>query len=153
MVVERNDYGTRIGAKLRAKGEGIGFEWKDVSVGAEDFIFVDGAFGKFGQEEFPYAGGTARTHGMNAAVPAVEIADHAHARCAGGPDGEVDAADSIDGFQMSAEFVVRVVVPAFAHEMKIELGQQERKSIGIVALKGFASAPSTLNLVAPRRGR
>src|SRR5690348_14290493 len=113
MVVERSDYGTSIGAKLRAEGVGVGLERKDVSVGADDFVFVDGAFGKFREEKFPDAGGTARTHGMNAAVPAVEIADHAHAICAGGPDGKVDPADAVDSFQMRSEFLVRVVVAAF----------------------------------------
>ncbi len=152
MVVERSDYGTRIWAKLRVEGVGVGLERKDASVGTYDFIFVDGAFEKFREEKFPDAGGAPGTHGMNAAVPAVEIADNTHTRCAGGPDGEVDTPDSIDGFQMGAQFVVCVVMPALAHEMKIELGQQKRKGIGIVKLKRFASVPGTLNSVAAGRG-
>src|SRR5579863_156413 len=54
---------------------------------------------------------------------------------------------------MSAELVVGVIVTAFAHKMKIELGQQIREGVRIIKLEGLAGAPATLNLVAAgRRG-
>jgi len=65
----------------------------------------------------------------------------------------VSASNAIDGFQMSAELVVGVIVTAFTHKMKIELGQQIRKGVRIIELEGLAGAPATLNLVAAgRRG-
>ena len=65
----------------------------------------------------------------------------------------MSAGNAVDGFQMSAELVVGVIVTAFAHKVKIELGQQIRKRIRIIKLEGLAGAPATLNLVAAgRRG-
>src|SRR5579863_2491132 len=109
MVVERGNYRTGVRAELGAESVGVGLERENISIGTDDFIFVDGTFGEFGEEEFPDAGGAAGTHGMNATVPAVEISDHAHTRSTRGPNGEVTAGNAIDGFQMSAELVVGVI--------------------------------------------
>ena len=77
MGIEIGDDRAGLGAKLAAEGVGIGFEREKISVGADDFVFVDSAFGDFGEEEFPDTGGAARTHGMDAAVPAI----HYRRRC------------------------------------------------------------------------
>jgi len=90
MVIEAGHDGAGIGAEFRAEGVGIGFEGKNVATGAYDFIFVDGAFGKLGDENFPKTGRAARAHGMDAAVPMIEVAHDADAFCAGSPNGEVN---------------------------------------------------------------
>jgi len=53
MVIEAGDDGAGIGTQFSAEGVGIGFEGKNVAAGADDFIFVDGAFVKLGEEDFP----------------------------------------------------------------------------------------------------
>ena len=44
MVVERSNYGTGVGPELGAESVGVCFEREDISIGTDDFIFVDGAF-------------------------------------------------------------------------------------------------------------
>ncbi len=45
-----------VGTKFALKRVRIGFERKKISVRAENFVFVDGACGDFGEEKFPDAG-------------------------------------------------------------------------------------------------
>ena len=115
--VEVDDDGAGRRAQFGAEGVGIGFEGQQVAVGADDFKFVDGAFAEFRHEEFPDAGAAAGAHRMDAAVPMVEVADHADALRVGSPDGEVDAADARERDDVRTELVVGVVVAAFAHEV------------------------------------
>ena len=62
---------------------------------ALDLVLVDLALAKIGNEDLPDAGGAAIAHGVTAAVPVIEIADHADALRVRGPDGEVDAAKAL----------------------------------------------------------
>src|SRR5882762_2613747 len=78
MVIETGDDGAGIGAEFRAEGVGIGFEGENVAARADDFIFVDGAFGELRDENFPETGGAAGAHGMDAAVPAIEVVRGVH---------------------------------------------------------------------------
>ena len=153
VVIEAGDDGARIGAQLGAEGVGIGFEGENVAAGADDFIFVDGAFAELGEENLPEAGGATSAHGMDAAIPAIEIAHDADALGAGGPNGEVNAADAFQGDHMSAQFFVSVVVAAFAHEIQIKLAKYDGKGIGIEDLEGIAGVGSSLNLVTAWGGR
>src|SRR5579859_809940 len=91
---------------------------------------------------------------MDAAVPAVEIADDADAPRGRRPDGEVDAGDAVDGLQVRAKFFVRVVVAAFGHEVKVEIAELVRKRIRIVDFERDAFVRAALNFVAGgfRRG-
>ena len=78
-----------LGRSSRAKGVGIGFEREKIALRADDFVFVDGAFADFGEEKLPDSGRAARTHGMDAAVPVIHVADDADAFGGGRPDGEM----------------------------------------------------------------
>src|SRR5712664_2972859 len=131
MVIEARDDGAGIGAQFRAESVGIGFEGENVAARANDFIFVDGTFGEFGDEDFPETGGAAGTHGMDATVPAIEVTHNADALCAGGPNGEVNSADAFEGDHVGAEFFVSVVMAALAHEVEIELAEHHGKGIGV----------------------
>ena len=117
MLVDSRDNRTVVGAQFGGEGVGVGFKRKNGVVLADNFKFVDGAFAEFGEEKFPDAGRAAKTHGMNAAIPAIEIPDDTDAARAGSPDGKMDAVDAIDSLQMSAQFFVSVVMAAFAHEV------------------------------------
>src|ERR1700731_1101681 len=153
MGIETGDDGAGIGAEFRAEGEGIGFEWQNVAARTDDFIFVDGAFCELGDENFPETGGAASAHGMDAAVPSIEVAHDADAPCAGSPNGEMNAADAFECDHVGAEFFVSVVVAALAHQIQIELAENNGKGVGIEDFEGLAEVRASLNLVAARGGR
>src|SRR5215472_2797761 len=90
---------------------------------------------------------------MNAAIPVIEIALNADAARAGRPNGKVGAANAFRCDQVRPEFLVRIVVAALAHEVKVEFSEYARKSIGIVKFKGFAVACADLNFVTRGRRR
>ncbi len=90
---------------------------------------------------------------MDAAVPAVEVADNADAFGAGSPRGEVNAANAFESDDMGAEFFVSVVVAAFTHQVKVELAQNNGEGIGIENLEGIARVHASLNLVTAWRRR
>ena len=114
---------------------------------ADDFVFVDGAFGEFGNEKFPDAGRAAGAHGIDAAIPAVKVADDADALGAGGPNGEMNAANAFERFEVRAHFIVGVVVAAFAHEVKIELAEEIGESVGVASFDCFAVASTVADAV------
>ena len=97
MVLQIGDDGTGVWAQLGAKRIRIGFERKHVSRRADDFKFIDGAFGKLGKKKFPNTRRTASAHGMDAAVPAIEVTNNADALGARGPNGKVNAANAFEG--------------------------------------------------------
>src|SRR5260370_1923388 len=153
MVIEAGDDGAGIGAQFRAEGVGIGFEGENVAVGTGNFILIDCALVELRQEYFPEARGAARAHGMDAAVPTIEVAHDADAFCAGRPNGEVNAAHAIERNHMGAEFFISVIVAALDHKVKLQLAEDDRKGIRIENLKGIAEMCASLNLVTARRGR
>src|SRR6266481_5268836 len=112
VVIEAGDDRTGLGPELGTEGVGIRLERQDISIRADNFIFVDCAFVEFGEEEFPDAGRASRTRVMDAAVPTVEVTNDADTLCAGGPYGEVDAADAFESYDVGAEFFVGVVMAA-----------------------------------------
>ena len=155
MVLQIGDDGTGVWAQLGAKRIRIGFERKHVSRRADDFKFIDGAFGKLGKKNLPNARRTASAHGMDAAVPAIEVTNNADALGARGPNGKVNAANAFEGEEMRAEFLVRVVMASLAHEIQIKLCENTRESVGVVDFERFAVVRAALNLVhrGSRRGR
>ena len=152
MRIEIGDDRAGLGTKFAAEGVRIGFEREKISVGAENFVFVDGAFADFGEEKFPDAGRASRTHGMDATVPAVHIAYDADTFCCRGPDGEVGSGDASDGVEMRAEFFVSVEMTAFADEMQIEIGEEKRESVRIENFEGLIGVGAALNFVTARLG-
>ena len=79
-----------------------------------DLVLVFGAFADAGHEQLPYARAAARLHGVLAAVPVVEAADHAHAFGVRRPHREMRAGHAVAHAQMRAELVIQPVVTAFA---------------------------------------
>ena len=97
-----------------------------------DLVLVERAFAQPGNEQFPEAAGDVLAHGVAAAVPVVEVADHADAGGVGRPDGEVHPLDAVDGAQLRPQAVVALPVPAFVQQVQIVVGQQVRKGVRIV---------------------
>src|SRR5258707_9063144 len=89
---------------------------------------------------------------MDAAVPMIHVTDDADAASGRRPDGEIGAGNSGDGVEMCAEFFVGVVVAAFVHQMKIEVGEQVGKSVGVEDFERFAVVGASLNFVAAGLG-
>jgi len=147
------DHGAVIRAELAAKGVGIGFEREKISPRADNLVFVNGAFADFRKEKFPDAGRAARTHGMDASVPVIHVADDADAFGGRRPDGEVSTGDSRDGVKVRAKFFVGVKVTAFVHQVKVEVGEEKRESVRVKKFKRFAEMGAALDFVAARFGR
>ena len=105
-----------------------------------NLILVERSFAQARHEQFPETAGDVLPHGMAAAVPVVEIADHADARGVGGPDGEVHAVDAVDLPQLRPQPVVALPVPAFVQQVEVVVGQQVRKGVGIVHGRGLLAA-------------
>src|SRR5215467_5794587 len=91
---------------------------------------------------------------MYAPVPAVHRADKADAASAGRPHRKVRSGNARDGVQVRAQFFIRVVVPALAHQVQIEIAEQEGKGVWVEDLEGIAMKGAALNFVAAglRRG-
>src|SRR5439155_11178024 len=153
VMIEARYDGAGVGAQFGAKGVGISFEREDVPARADNFIFVDGVFLELGEKNFPDARGAASAHGMDSAVPAVEVANDADALCAGSPDREVNAPNAFKRYDVSAEFLVSVVMAAFAHEVEVEFAQDHGEGIGIEDINRVAEARPSLNFITTRGGR
>ena len=103
-----------------------------------------------GNEKFPDAGGTPKTHGMHPPVPMIEIAYDADAAGVGCPHRKMNAIHTVDCFRMSAEFFVRIVMAALAHEIQIEFRQEKREGVGVVDFDSLAIFRVETNAVAGR---
>src|SRR5258705_8382874 len=77
----------------------------------------------------------------------IEIANDADAAAAGRPDREIDAANAFESLNVCAELIVGVVVAAFAHQVKIELAEEERERVSIELLEGCAGGEAILNAI------
>src|ERR1700676_4846452 len=145
--VEVDDDRAGVGTQLRAEGVRIRFEGEHRALRANDFVLVDGAFAEFGNEEFPDSRRAASAHGIDAAIPVVEVADEADAARARGPNGEMNAADPFERFEVRAEFFVGVVVAAFSHEMEIKLAEKIGERVGVKSFDGFTVAGTKANAI------
>jgi len=148
MRFEIADDGAGVGAQLGAEGVRVGFEGQKISVGAEDFIFVDGTLADFGKKKFPDAGRPARTHRVDAAVPVIHIANDADATRGRRPDGEARSGNAGDRVEVRAKFLVGVVVAALADEVEVEVRQEKRKRVWVEDFEAFAIMSAPLDFVA-----
>ena len=106
-----------------------------------DFKFVVRVFANARNEQFPYPAADELAHGVNPPVPAVEIANHAHALCIGSPDREVNAQVFTDLPSMRAEFFVEPPVLSLPEEVQIDFAHDH--AVGIrIARNLFATVPA-----------
>src|SRR5215510_227601 len=85
------------------------------------------------QEDFPEAV-AAHAHGVAAAIPKIEIADHADAPGVRGKHREGHAEHAVERHRVRTELVVKREVVALAQQVEIEIGQNRRKAISILEL-------------------
>jgi hypothetical protein len=119
-------------------------------VKTDNFEFVDSAFAKLRHEQFPDAGRTTKAHGIDAAIPAIEIADQADATSVGSPDGKMNAGDAVNGLYMRAKLFVGVVMATLAHEVEIEFGKKKGERVGVVIFMNFAILGAKTDAIAGR---
>ena len=119
-------------------GEAVGIGLLENLVVVPDLVLVERAFAEPGDEQFPEAAGNVLSHRVPAAVPMIEVADDAHARGVGRPDGEIDAFHAVDRPQVGAEAVIALPVPPLVEQVHVVLGQEVRKGVRIVD-RGFHS--------------
>ena len=105
-----------------------------------DLVLVERSFAQPRHEQLPKTAGNVLPHGMPAAVPVVEIADHAHTGGVGGPDGEIHPVDAVDPPQLRPQPVVALPVPALVQQVAVVVGQQVWKGVGIVHGSGLLAA-------------
>ncbi len=74
-----------LGPQLGGEAVGVGLLDEVAVVAALDLVLVDLALAEIGDEDLPDPGGAAIAHGVPAAVPVIEVADHAHALRHWGP--------------------------------------------------------------------
>ena len=119
--------------QLGREGDRIRFERQHRAVRPDDLVFVFVARARRRHEDFPEAV-AAHPHGMAAAIPEIEVADHADAPGVGGKHHEGDPGDSFEHQRMGAELVVEMQMRAFAEQIEIEIGQHRRKAVRVLDL-------------------
>ncbi len=143
---------------LGGLGVRIGLE-QDLVILGEDLVLVAGAGAHPGQEQLPDAGRAERAHGVQAAVPGVEVADHADRAGSRRPHGERGAGDRwmgwvggyLDLAHVRAELVVELLVPTLADQVLVELADRRQECVGIVDRELAGVAVVDLELVAQRQ--
>ena len=152
MRFEIADDGAGVRTQLGAEAVRVGFEGQKISVGTEDFVLVDGAFADFGKKKFPDPRRPTRTHGVDAAVPVIHIANDADTTRGRRPDGEARSGNACDRVEVRAEFLVGVVVATLADEVEVEVRQEKRKRVGVEDFEAFAVMSAALDFVAAGLG-
>jgi hypothetical protein len=97
-----------VGAALRGEGKRVGLVDGRAAVLRDDAVFVELAVVQAGDKKLPDAGAFDAAHRVDAAVPAVEIADEADLAGVRRPDGEADAVETVDENEVRAEVAVKV---------------------------------------------
>ncbi len=99
-----------------------------------DLELVPFAVRQVGHEDLPDPGGHEQPHRGDPAVPAVEVADDAHAIGGRRPHREVHARRRADGHAVGAELLERAMVGALAEQVQVEVGQHLAVAVRIVDL-------------------
>ena len=131
IAVEIVNQRRRFLAPLIEKSERIALQQKRAGVRA-DLEFVVRAFRHARQEKFPDAAAEQPAHRIDAAIPAIEIADNADALRVRRPDREIDPVDAADRPKLRAEFLVNLQVIALGEEVQIHLAHDRPIGVRIV---------------------
>src|SRR6476620_3310402 len=127
-------------AVLAKKSKRIAFQENRATSGA-DLKFVVRVFADTGNEQFPNAAADQLAHGVNPAIPAIEIPNHTDALRVRRPDREVNASVVTELANMRTEFVVKAPMLAFGKKMNVHFAHDHAIGIG-VARDLFAAIPS-----------
>src|SRR5687768_15669054 len=99
--------------------------------GRANLELVARTVGKVGYEDLPDAGRHQLPHRMRAAVPAIEVPDHAHPLRVRRPHGEMNASHPGNRKTMRAQLLPCAVMRAFAEKVEVEVGEDLAELIGV----------------------
>ena len=129
--------GSRLGAELAEETLRIGL-LKQCARLRLDLVLVDRPIAEVRDEQFPDAGAAALAQRMRPAIPAVEVADHAHALSVGRPYGENDACGATVFDDVGAELLIRAEVVALVEKLQVEVAQDGQEAVRVATLAGQA---------------
>ena len=112
----------------------------DLPVVSLDLEFVMCALFDSRKENFPDATAEQLAHGVHAAVPVVEITDHADALRVGCPDAEDRAFHAVHFGEMRAEFLVEIPVVALGMQVDVRLPKNTAEGIRVARFPLIAVA-------------
>ena len=130
VAAEVENHAAGLRSMLGEERVGIGLQ-KHIAVLAANLEFVVRALVHAGEKDFPNARRNQLAHRVRAAVPVVEVADHAHALGGRRPDREMHARHLVYHFHMGAEFFVDVVVRAFVEKIDVHLAEHGAERVGV----------------------
>src|SRR5260221_5775628 len=113
----------RLQTMLAIKRERIAFQ-NDLTRAVTQFKFIVSAFANLRNEDFPNSGFRSLSHGINSSIPSIEIADYGNPLRIGSPDRQDDSVVAIDLGQVSAHFLVNLIVSPLAKKMHIQFAEQ-----------------------------
>ena len=135
---------------LGGEGDRVGFQGQ-VTGGGQDLVLVAGARTHAGHEDLPDTGRAERPHGMDAAVPLVEVADHPDRPGVGRPHREGGAGHALMLAHVRAQHPVEVAVPALAQQVEVEVAERRPEPVGVVVDVGGRAVVARLQPVGGRR--
>ena len=130
-------------------GIGIGLDVDVTGVALANFVLVQIARLQTGNEQLPHPGRAARTHGMAAPVPRIEIAHHADALGVGRPHGKAHSLDLVDRGGDSAQHAPGLIEFALGEQVKVMVGELRRETVGIPLHIAVARDGMDAQLVGP----
>src|ERR1700734_2018208 len=150
VAIDGADDGGVLRPDLAGEAIGIRFQPKVVTDARQNFKFVNLAVSQFRDENFPDPAGLPGAHGVNAAIPEIEISHHADALRIRSPYRELHAAHAFDVADVSAKFFVFQVVSTFAEQVEIVIAKHRRKRVGIKSVKLIAIRKAEVDAVRSR---
>src|ERR1700757_511093 len=115
---------------LAVESERITFE-DDLTKAISKLEFVMSLFPDPGYKDLPDSRLDPFAHGMEAAVPAVEVANDGNSLCVRAPDREKYAGMAVYFHKMGAEFSVYLVVGTLAIQMHVQIAKERSKRVGV----------------------
>src|ERR1700736_3775106 len=148
-TVEVKHQGSGLDSMLPVETERITFQYQ-LAKGISHLKLVMGPFSHAWDEDFPNSGFDPFSHRMTSAIPAVEIAYDADTLRIGTPDGKGCAWMSVDLGQVSAEFLVDVIVVALLKKVHVKFTKNRTIGIRVTKLESLSGPGSDLQQIVER---
>ena len=131
VVGEAMDQRGRGGRALGGESHRVGLR-QHLAVGTQDLVLVERTPLDLGHEQLPHPALDALAHRVATAVPAVELADHAHPLGVGGPDREGGAGNALHRARVRTQLLVQAEMGALGQEVDVGLAQHRREAVGVL---------------------
>src|SRR5579864_799274 len=128
---------------LGAGRNGIGLERQQPAVPRLDLIFVALAFFDARDEDLPNTRRGMEAHRMTAAVPQIEVADHAHPAGIRRPNREHNAVNILDAHKVRAQPVISLKMRAFTQQVDIDFTEPR---VELIRIDNFLGSPIADNV-------